>query len=215
MRVDHLVWYCGDLARGEADLARIMDCKPAYGGIHPNEGTRNSLVSLAGNTYVEILGRDPAQAEAGLDPELRMLTGAGLYHWAMGGADLSELQKRAIAAGLDGSELVTGGRTLPDGRALKWKLFGIRTHAFGALVPFFIDWMDSDHPAKTAPRGGRLVKIEVVSPQAQDLREIYRVLGIDVEVGAAAKAGLSAIIESGSGRHELRMFDPLPRGFVI
>lgn len=215
MRADHLVWYCSDLAEGEASFAQIMDCKPAYGGVHPGEGTRNSLVSLGDATYVEILGRDPAQPETGLDPELRALKGAGLYHWAMGGADLAELRERALVAGLDGSELVTGGRTLPNGQALTWKLFGIRSHRFGALVPFFIDWMESEHPARTAPRGGRLAKLEVFSPEAERLRQIYRVLGIEIDVAEAKQPGLTAIIESGSGRHELEMIDPVPRGFVI
>jgi hypothetical protein len=215
MRVDHLVWYCADLAEGERYFAERMDCRPAYGGVHPDGGTRNSLLSLAQSTYVEILGRDPAQAETGLDPELRMLAEAGLYHWAAGGADLAELRRKAIAAGLDGSELATGGRTLPDGTWLGWTLFGIRNHGLGALVPFFIDWMDSEHPARTAPRGGRLVKLEAFSPEAEKLRTIYRVLGLDIAVTDAAAAGFSATVESRSGRHVLSMFDPVPQGFVI
>src|SRR5205085_4075681 len=101
-------------------------CNPAYGGVHPGEGTRNALISLSDSTYVEILGRDPAQPETNLDPEIRALTGSGLYHWAAGGVDLGELRQRAIKAGLNGTELVTGGRTLPNGIPIDWKLFFVR-----------------------------------------------------------------------------------------
>lgn len=215
MRIDHLVWYCADLAEGGRYFAERMDCEPAYGGIHPGDGTRNSLLSLADNTYIEILGRDPAQADSCLDLELQRLAGAGLYHWAAGGVDLAEVRAKAIAAGLDGGDLVTGGRELPNGDWLGWKLFGVRNHGFGALVPFFIDWMDSRHPALTAPRGGSLVNLEALSPEPEKLGKIYRSLGLDIAVAHAAAAGLSVTVESRAGRHVLRMFDPVPRGFVI
>jgi hypothetical protein len=215
MRVDHLVWYSADLAEGERNFADRMDCHPVYGGVHPGEGTRNALLSLADSTYVEILGRDPAQPEANLNPEIRALTGSGLYHWAAGGVDLEELRQKAITAGLDSGDPVTGGRALPNGNWLGWKLFGIRNHGFGALVPFFIDWMGSEHPARTAPRGGSLLKIDVFSPEPEKLHAIYGVLGLDIAVISAVAPALSAVVEGRSGRHVLRMFDPVPRGYVI
>ncbi|HWT96106.1 MAG TPA: VOC family protein [Terriglobales bacterium] len=215
VRVDHLVWYCADPVEGENHFAARMDCRPVYGGVHPGEGTCNSLLSLADSTYVEILGRDPAQAISSLDPELQTLTGAGLYHWAAGGVDLAALRAKVLAAGLEGSDLVTGGRTLPNGNWLGWKLFGLKNHGFGALVPFFIDWMESVHPAKSAPRGGSFVKLEARSPEPEKLRDLYRLLGLDIAVIAAAAPGLSATIESRSGPHVLRMVEPIPRGFVI
>jgi len=215
MRVDHLVWYCDDLAAGERHFAQRMDHGSIYGGVHPGEGTANRLLSLSDTTYLEILGRDPAQAPTSLAPEVQGLAGSGLYHWAIGGVDLSVLRQKAIAAGLAGSELVTGGRTLPDGGWLGWTCFGIHNHDFGALVPFFIDWMDSEHPARTAPRGGSLVGVEVFSPQAESLRELYATLGLDFIVTKAAAPGLAVTLESRSGRHVLRMFDPVPQGYVI
>lgn len=215
MRIDHLVWYCDDLARGERYFAQRMDRASIYGGVHPGEGTANRLLSLSDTSYVEILGRDPAQAPSSVSPEVRGLSGSGLYHWAIGGVDISALRQKALAAGLVGSDLVTGGRTLPDGRWLGWKCFGIHNHDFGAQVPFFIDWMDSEHPARTAPRGGSLAGVEVFSPQAEQLRELYAILGLDFTVTQAEAAGMSITLESRSGRPVLRMFDPVPRGYVI
>jgi len=216
MRVDHLVWYGADLEAGQRFFAERMDSAPTYGGVHPGEGTGNFLLSLSDQTYVEILGRDPAQPEASLDAELRALgSDSGLYHWAAGGADLEELRDRAQRAGLAGSELVTGGRTLPNGNWLGWKLFGVKNHGFGALVPFFIDWMESAHPAKTTPRGGSLVSVEAYTPAPRQLGEIYQALGLDIAVHEAAAPGLAVTVESRRGRHTLRTFDKLPRGYVI
>jgi hypothetical protein len=82
MRIDHLVWYSSDLAQGRRHFASRMDCEPLYGGEHPGEGTANAVLGLGAETYLEILGRDVNQAETSLDPEVRALQGAGLYHWA-------------------------------------------------------------------------------------------------------------------------------------
>lgn len=215
MRVDHLVWYSADLDQGIRYFAERLDCEPVYGGVHPGEGTQNSLMSLAEDTYLEIVGTDPAQPAANLESELRRLAGSGLYHWAAGGLDLEIVRQRALAAGLEGSEIMTGGRRLPNGALLTWKLFGIRNHGLGALLPFFIDWMDSAHPAKTAPRGGLLVKIEVVSPAAERLRAIFSIFDLDIAVVGGPVPGFQATVASRKGQQILRMFDPVPRGFVI
>lgn len=215
MQIDHLVWYCSDLDEGRRHFTSIMDNAPIYGGVHPGEGTRNSLLSLSNGTYVELLARDPAQPASALDPEIRALKGSGLYHWAMAGTDLSRLRGKARAAGLDAGELTKGGRTLPSGDSLSWTCLGIRSHGFGAQVPFFIDWMESHHPALTAPRGGCLAHMKVVSPEAGRLRDLYGILGIEIPVAQGARPSLSAILETQSGRHELGMFDPVPRGYVI
>ena len=215
MRVDHLVWYCADLNHGKNYFAEKMDCESAYGGVHPGEGTANRLMSLSDTTYIEILGRDPAQAESCLAPEVRDLDASGLYHWALGGVDIAGLRSHALAAGLNGGELVAGRRTLPNGQLLGWQCFGIHNHGFGALVPFFIDWLETEHPAKTAPRAGRLEEIEVFSPHAVKLRDLYRSLGIDIQVHDADVPGLSVTLASSKGSTVVKMFDPVPQGYVI
>ncbi|HZT18368.1 MAG TPA: VOC family protein [Dongiaceae bacterium] len=215
MRIDHLVWYSAELAAGEAWFSRRLDRAPAYGGVHPGEGTRNALVSLGEATYVEILARDPAQDPASLDPEIRALKGEGLYHWAVGGVPLEEIAERARGAAIPASGIVTGGRALPDGSRLGWRLLGIRDHGFGALVPFFIDWGASAHPAATAPLGGRLLGLELFSPRAPELGRLLTALGLDFPVTARQSPGFTATLESARGRHALASFDPLPRGFII
>lgn len=215
MQIDHIVWFCPNLADGERHFGEIMNCEPRYGGVHAGEGTRNSLLSLSDTTYLEILSRDPAQEAERLDPELATLTDAGIYHWAVGGADLAAVHSAAAAAGLKGSEVVSGGRTRPDGISVRWKLFGIRDHGFGALVPFFIDWLDSEHPARSAPRGGSMKKLEVYSPRADQLQNIYGVLGIEITVVPAREPGLFVTVESRAGENLLPMSKPVPRGFII
>lgn len=215
MRIDHLVWYTADLAAGRRRFAAEMDSEPLYGGAHPGEGTANAVLSLGPATYLEILGRDVHQGSQGLDPEVAALKGHGLYHWAVGGVDIEAVARRATAAGFAGGELVPGGRVKPDGKRLDWLCWGLRGHGFGSLVPFFIDWRDSEHPALSAPPGGRVAKFEVQSPEADQLRTLFDVLGLNIAVTAAETPCVVAELESGRGRLTLRSFSPLPRGYVI
>lgn len=215
MRIDHLVWYTADLDEGRRFFGARMDCDPLYGGEHPGEGTANAVLSLGPSTYLEILGQDPAQGGRGLDAEVAALRGHGLYHWAVGGVDLERARRRAAAAGLTGGELAPGGRLKPDGKRLDWVCWGLQGHGFGALVPFFIDWRDSDHPALSAPRGGTLARFEIHTPEPDPLRALFGVLDLDVPVIAAAAPGVEAVLDSGRGRTMLRSFAPVPRGYVI
>jgi hypothetical protein len=214
MRIDHLVWYSPELATGERHFAS-MDLPAAYGGEHPGDGTCNSLLSLGDATYVEILARDPKQPAGSLDKELAGLKGQGLYHWAVGGVDLAAVARKAKDAEYKAREGVSGGRRRPDGRLLNWKLAGLHDHPFGALVPFFIDWTDSDHPALDAPRGGKLGGIELFSPEAARLNALFKALGLDLTVAQGAKAGIAFTLASKRGPLRLESFDPLTRGFVI
>lgn len=215
MRIDHLVWYMPDLSAGRTYFETRMDCAPLYGGEHPGEGTANAVLALGPSTYLEILGRDVRQSADSLDPEVRALAGSGLYHWAVGGADLEALSRRAAAAGLSGGPLVPGGRVKPDGTRLDWLCWGLHGHAFGSLIPFFIDWRGSEHPARAAPLGGTLSAFTVHTPEAGRLREIFAVLGLDVPVVEAATPRVVATLQSGKGEVEIASFAPLPRGYVI
>lgn len=215
MRIDHLVWYNADLAAGRRHYAAALGAEPLHGGEHPGEGTANAILSLGPSTYLEILGRDVRQPQERLDPEVARLSGHGLYHWAVGGVDLAGLARRAAAAGLQGGELVPGGRVKPDGKRLDWVCWGLRDHGFGSLVPFFIDWGASAHPAVSAPPGGRISHFEVQTPEAERLRAVFAALGLDIAVAKADTPRVVAELESGQGRLTLMSFAPLPRGYVI
>ena len=67
-----------------------------------------------------------------------------------------------------------------------------------------------------SPSGGlwrRLADIgDCIAPNWQ---EIYDVLDLNMTIAGAAVSALSVTLASQSGRTTLRMFDPVPRGFVI
>jgi len=203
--VDHLVWAAPDLERASAALAALLGVEPAPGGAHPAWGTRNRLLSLGPSTYLEVIGPDP---DAGGAPELFGIAGLRaprLVTWAARATDLEALRERAGEAGIELGAVLDGSRRTPDGTALRWRLTDPLAVAAEGLVPFFIDWGDTPHPAGAAPVAGRLLELSAEHPQPASVARALTWLGVE---GVAVRAGrvprLVARIETADGVVELR-----------
>ncbi len=215
MNIDHLVWFTPDLTAGERYFAERLDAPPVFGGVHTGDGTRNSLLSLGDTSYLEILARDPGQPASNRSGELRHLTSQGLYHWAVAGVDLDDIVARSRHVGTTPGAIGEGGRRLPNGSWLGWRVLGLSGHPYGGLVPFFIDWGESRHPARTAPRGGTLTAVELVHPQAERLHSFLDGLGLAIPVSRGDRPALRASIDAAGGNVVLSSIDPMPAGFAI
>jgi len=96
-----------------------------------------------------------------------------------------------------------GERHTPAGDLLRWSHVDFVGHDFGQFLPFAINWMDSPHPSTTSPEGARLQGITVEHPQADELRRIYKALGIPAEVVQADEPKIIAHMTSEKGSFEL------------
>ncbi|MDH4170782.1 MAG: VOC family protein, partial [Acidimicrobiia bacterium] len=151
--IDHLVYASPDLAEGIARIEALTRVRPQEGGVHPGVGTRNALVGLGDDCYLEVVGIDPDQPAPdfgrpfGIDDR----QDPGLVAWAIHptrGESLADVAGRLRASGFDPGEPVTMSRTTPAGEELNWRLtFPIA--GVGAL-PFVIDWGDTESPARSA-----------------------------------------------------------------
>ena len=73
-------------------------------------------------------------------------------------------------------QAIDGSRKRPDGSELKWKQIGVLGTLNDSQLPFFIQWMSSDHPSTDGKAVAEIVKIEI----SGDEKTIEEWLGSDL-----------------------------------
>lgn len=89
-------------------------------------------------------------------------------------------------------------------KKLSWRYTDPRTVLADGLIPFFIDWGQSPHPARTAAPGASLIALRAEHPNWQRVQRRLRELGLDLPVQPGATPALVATIDGPRGRVELR-----------
>jgi len=205
-KVDHLVYATLDLNRGVEEIEKLLGVRATPGGQHPGRGTRNALIALGPATYLEIIAPDPQQPppETPRSFGIDGLKKSRLVAWAAKGVDLERLRNEAARKGARLGNVMSGSRRRPDGVLLSWSYTDPKTVLADGLVPFFIDWGQSPHPAHTAAPGASLVALRAEHPDAPRVQRLLRELGLELPVQSGATPALVAIIDSPRGRVELR-----------
>jgi hypothetical protein len=119
--------------------------------------------------------------------------------WVARTDDIQSVIDKAKRQALDLGELQEKSRKKPEGSVLKWTMTDLRKNRKDGIIPYFINWGDSAHPAESSPKGCRLIKLEVFHPDAERVNEILRNLGIDLQAGLGPVA-LKATVESPKGQ---------------
>ena len=130
-------------------LAEQIGVTPVDGGIHPRFGTRNIILPLAHERYVEVVEvlDHPASDKApfGQAVRARSEAGGGWLGWVVQVDDITEQESRL------GREAVDGNRHRPDGVELRWRQLGIKGLQSDPQLPYFIEWAQGvPHPSGDA-----------------------------------------------------------------
>lgn len=205
--IDHLVYATPDLAAGIRRIEGLLGIQATPGGQHPGEGTRNALIALGPTSYLEIIGPDPDQPQPthprrfGIDD----LQSARLVTWAAKGTNLPRLVSEAHRHGIPVGDVIPGSRRTPTGVLLSWHVTDQRAVvANNGLVPFFIDWGDTPHPATSAAVGATLISLRGEHPNPENVQRMLTELGLELPVVKGARPSLVATILGARGRVELR-----------
>ena len=205
-RVDHLVFATSELDRGVAEIERLLGVRASRGGRHPKWGTQNALAALGPLSYLEIIAPEPGHLPStgvrpfGLDVPSR----SRLVGWAANCSGLEQLRAVAARHGVALGDVQSGSRQRPDGAILRWTLTDPCCVIADGIVPFFIDWEQSPHPASVAPTGAALVSLRAEHPDAGRVRDLLRGLALELPVAAASAPALVAEIDCPNGRVLLR-----------
>jgi hypothetical protein len=204
--IDHLVYATPNLATGIQQIESLLGVRAVPGGQHPGGGTRNALVGLGEDTYLEIIGPDPDQPKP-LRPRrfgIDELKTSRLVTWAAKSSDLESMVEKAKRNGLDLGQVQAGSRRRPDGELLSWRLTVSPALTADGIVPFFIDWGKTSHPANGLPKGCSLVALRGEHPDAKRIQTGLSALGVNLRVDTGSVPALIATIRTPKGNVELR-----------
>ena len=205
-RVDHLVYATGELHRGIAEIEQLLGIHASLGGRHRAWGTQNALVGLRPRCYLEIIAPDLEHSSGvgarpfGLDQDRP----SRLVGWAANATELEQVRAAAFRSGVTLGDVEYGSRQRPDGTELRWTLTDLRCAVADGIIPFFIDWGRSLHPALTAAAGATLVSLRAEHPDSGQVSEMLRALALPLFVTTGPGPALVAEIDCPRGRVLLR-----------
>lgn len=175
MHLDHVSFAAGPegLAATTAELSELLGAPFVDGGAHPRFGTRNMIMPLANQQYLEVVEvlDHPASDKAAFGQAVRARSeaGGGWLGWVVSVEDIAPVERHI------GRHAVPGNRRRPDGFNLEWRQIGVRGFAADPQLPFVISWdVDaSEHPSRAAEPVVELVALEI----AGDPRRVSDWLG--------------------------------------
>ena len=133
------------------------------GGIHPKFGTRNFTAPLLNGQYIEVVcPLDHPATDAtpfGKAVKQKADAGGGWLTWVFSVEDISTIEVQF------GRKAVEGSRTKPDGTQLKWKQIGVNEIIHTKELPFFIQWLTSNHPSNDGKAIAQIETIAVASSE--------------------------------------------------
>ncbi len=196
--IDHLVYVVSDLQQGMKHMEDLFGVAPSPGGHHPDFGTHNALLGLGPETYLEIIAIDPSLSRP-----------AQSWPFGLSEKQKSKLQTWAVKSVLSRASLVPpvfgvvsqGSRQTRSGKLLSWKLTDPWLMGYDGLIPFLIDWGQTEHPATDLPQVGSIEGIQMKHSRAEEVRSSLEVLDIDADfVQASERVEMRALIRQTDGK---------------
>jgi hypothetical protein len=198
--LDHIVYAAPDIDELVASFTELTGVEPPLGGRHVGRGSRNYLVNLGGQAYLELIGPDdptlPGRGTTafGID----RLEAPRIVTWLIHPEDIEARVARARANGYDPGEIGPLSRRTPDGTLLEWRLTRNAPDNRDGLVPGLIDWLDAPHPTTSGLPELPLVSFMGRHPEPELVRRDLDALGVALELRRGAP-GFEVVLDSPNG----------------
>lgn len=212
MHVDHLIFASGPEGL-EATAEQLGDALGATfinGGVHPRFGTRNKLLPLTAQRYLEVVEvlDHPAADKAvyGQAVRDRMALGGGWMGWVLSVDDISRYEQRLER------QSVPGSRHFPDGRLLEWRQIGIKGLMADPQLPYFLMWESEPELRPSALEGQISLKALQIAGHEERVADWIgsefdeQLDGVELQFTSEfAQPGLLAAVFEVPGRGEVRI----------
>lgn len=196
--IDHVIYAAPDLEPAIAEFTRRYGIAPSPGGRHIVFGTRNALVGLTKNMFLEIVAIDPQQDVPANRRFLALDTTStpSFAGWcARASRPLEETVAIARGVGCDLGEILSMSRSRPDGTTLSWTVTSPFAGREGGVLPFYIERGSAPNPASSLPPLLTLVSLTVIHPDADRIHAVLNALGEhDVHVERGPEPSLNVTL---------------------
>ena len=201
--LDHLVYAVPDLDAAIDDFEARLGVRAIAGGYHPTQGTKNALINLGQGAYLELIAKDPDNHQVpgpvwmGLD----YLTMPRLTRWAIKSTHLDQDVEALSGYNTELAHISEGSRNTTAGKLLRWSLTLPAASPEVELVPFLIDWSQSEeHPTEGLPdMGCSFVSLTATHPDPSTLLPTILQLGSSLAIAKGVQVNLQAVIRCPKG----------------
>ena len=204
--IDHLVYCVHDLEESINFFQQEFGIEASVGGRHLKQGTKNALVNIGNGCYLELLAIDKRNDSVTGDRwmGIDLLTKNKITRWAIKSLTISE-DKQVLAAYSEALGVQsTGMRQRPKGGMLRWDMTLPTSQPEVEVMPFLIDWSDSDaHPVDGLSQQGQLVELHLSHPEPDRLSACFEKLDLGIHISKGKEVSIKAIIEGPQGLVEI------------
>jgi hypothetical protein len=165
MRLDHVSYVAShdQISNVVNRIGSQIETAFVDGGIHPKFGTRNFTAPLLNGQYIEIVCPldHPATDTTpfGRAVKRKADSGGGWLTWVFSVSDISLIEDKF------GRKAIEGNRRKPDGTELRWKQIGVNEITEDKDLPFFIQWLVTNHPSSDGKAISKLKNIKIASSE--------------------------------------------------
>jgi hypothetical protein len=182
---DHIVYAVPDFDLALLGLSEKFGVKPVIGGRHLLHGTKNALINLGNQCYLEILAKDEENTTfkgsrwMGLD----LITQPTITRWAVKSPDIEKGSVILKNYQSDLGQISSGERLTTDGSLLKWKMTLPTSEPEVDIIPFLLDWSESTfHPCDRLENECKLVSIDFYHPKPEVMQKLFISMSIENKI---------------------------------
>lgn len=200
--IDHIVYCVHNLEEAIIDLENKLGVKASIGGAHLTQGTKNGLINLGYQCYLEILALDEnnksikAPRWMGID----LLQSNKITRWATKSQDIEKDSKALQSHNVDMGQVTGGSRKMDSGKTLTWQIAMPLSSPEVDVVPFITDWSQSEsHPTDSLDHPCKLIELQINHPKPMEVQNLFDRMNINIKINQSDIESIHIIIDSPNG----------------
>ncbi len=201
-KIDHIVYAVHDLDQAIKDVSVLTGATPVFGGYHTHKGTKNALLHLGNQCYLELITVDEANEKIkaprwmGVD----LIKEPRITRWSLKSTDLGADSEMLIAYQHDMGVIDKGSRKMTNGQTLQWGMILPLSQPAVDIIPFATDWQDSDvHPTDQLPETCALASLSLAHPNPNAARKTLKDLGLSMDIDTSPEPRITIQIKCPKG----------------